>query len=323
MSSSPATAARISPRSRSGPGTGPDSTTALPPGPEAWDRSGLALRLGRIEGLDRAVEPAVRLVKRVLGPGPVKDVLSGTWLGHPLHPLLTDVPIGCFTSATVLDLVGGTEGERAADRLVGLGVLCALPTAAAGLSDWSDAQGADRRVGIVHAAANLTGVGLYAASRLARRRGRRVMGCSLGLLGMGVMTAGGYLGGHLTFARGLGVNNAFWQHPIEDWTPVCDEADPPEDEAVHTDVDGTGVLLYRRGDRVLAVGDRCTHAGGPLHEGEIDRQQLCVTCPWHQSVFRLEDGAVVHGPASVPAVAYEARTEGGKVHIRTRDRHTE
>ena len=135
---------------------------------------------------------------------------------------------------------------------------------------------------------------------------------------MGVMTVAGYLGGHLSYALGVGVNNTFWQHPPQDWTPVLDEDDLPEGEPVNVQANGATVLLYRSGGRISAIGSRCSHAGGPLHEGTIDSATGCVTCPWHQSVFRLDGGAVVHGPATVPEPAYDARIEGGKIEVRGR-----
>ena len=278
----------------------------------------MATRVGEIGALDRLAGPLADRVKRVVGKGPLKDFLSGTWLGHPLHPLMTDIPIGSFTTASILDLRAGPRGEEAADILVGIGVVSALPTAAAGMADWSEAYGAEQRVGVVHAAANILGVGLYATSLIARRRGNRTAGKSLGLLGMGVMTVGGYLGGYLGWTRGVGVNNAFWQHEIGDWTPVLDDVALPEGKPVNVDVDGTAVMLYRKDGRVLAISSRCSHAGGPLHEGEIDREAECVTCPWHQSVFNLNDGSVVHGPASVPQASFDVRVEGGKILVKSR-----
>ena len=275
--------------------------------------------IGRIDALDAVAKPLAQLVKRAAPPKTLaKDVLSGTWLGHPLHPLLTDIPIGSFTSASVLDLVGGRGAQRAADRLVDLGLLSAVATAAAGAADWSDTHGDDMRTGVVHAAANTVGVALYVWSAVARRRGRRGQATLLGLAGMSVMTVGGYLGGHLSYSRGVGVNNAFVQEPPDEWTPARPLADVPSGDAVRADVDGATALLSRTGDGVVAIGSRCTHAGGPLEEGDIDRAQCTVTCPWHSSVFRLDTGAVVHGPATVPAAAYDTRVVDGMVEVRAR-----
>jgi nitrite reductase/ring-hydroxylating ferredoxin subunit len=274
--------------------------------------------IGEMDVLDRAATPLGKLAARLIPPGSRKDALSGTWLGHPLHPVLTDVAIGAFSSASLLDVLAGRRGAAAADTLVAVGVAAALPTAAAGLSDWSETYGPDKRVGVVHAASNLAGVTLYAASLVARRRGRRLTARALGFLGLGALSAGGYLGGYLSFARGVGVNNAFWQHPPEDWTPVLGENDLPEGTPVSATADGATVLLYRRADQILAIGGRCSHAGGPLSEGKVDEDAVCVTCPWHQSVFRLTDGTVVHGPATVPQPAYDVRVESGKIEVRAR-----
>jgi nitrite reductase/ring-hydroxylating ferredoxin subunit/uncharacterized membrane protein len=275
------------------------------------DIHGMATRLGAVTALDRVAKPVAGFVKRAIGHGPIKDLLSGTWLGHPLHPLLTDIPIGSFTSATVLDVVGGRRARDAADALVALGLASAVPTALAGAADWSDTHGHDQRVGVVHAASNSLGLAFYVSSLRARRRGARTRGTVLALLGMTSMTVGGYLGGYLAYSRGVGVNNAFTEEPPDDWTAV--DGDGRADRAtvfVHrSSVDGV----------VRGIGGRCTHAGGPLAEGAVDDARCTVTCPWHGSVFRLDDGAVVHGPATVPEVAYDVReAAGGGVEVRRR-----
>jgi nitrite reductase/ring-hydroxylating ferredoxin subunit/uncharacterized membrane protein len=278
----------------------------------------LAEMTGRVEGLDRVARPASKAVKRLVRQGRLKDLLSGTWLGHPLHPLLTDIPIGSFTSATVLDLIGGRPARKAADALVGLGLVAAVPTAAAGAADWSDTYGDEQRTGVVHALSNVVGLGMYALSLRARRRGDRTKGTALGLAGMASMTVGGYLGGYLGYSRGVGVNNAFFQHPPEDWTPVMAETELPEGKPVRVNVNGATALVYRTTGTILAIGSRCSHAGGPLDEGSVDEATCTVECPWHQSVFRLRDGSVVHGPATVPEAAYDVRVEGGQIELRHR-----
>ncbi|MCU1386740.1 MAG: iron-sulfur protein, partial [Ilumatobacteraceae bacterium] len=251
--------------------------------------------------------------------GPVKDALSGTWLGHQLHPMLTDVVIGSFTSATVLDLIGGRRAARSANVLAVVGALAVVPTAASGLSDWADTSGSETRIGVVHAVSNIVGAGCYAASIIARRRGNRVSASMLGLVGMGVMSVGGYLGGHLTLVKGVGVNHTFLEEPTRDWKAVVDvgqldEATPRV--VADGDVD---VVLYGSGRSHLAVSNRCTHAGGPLDEGTFEGTgpNVCVVCPWHASTFRMRDGAVVHGPATVPQPAYDVRVHEGSVEIRS------
>ena len=279
----------------------------------------VARRIGEVETLDQATRPLVAAAHNVIPAGPVKDFLSGSSLGHPLHPALTDVPIGSFAAAVVLDLAGGGRLEDAVEALLGLGIVATLPTAAAGLSDWSDTYGAEQRIGLVHAVANVTSLSLFAGSLIARRSGRRGLGRALSLLGMTTLTAGGYLGGHLSYARGVGVNNAFFEHEPEEWTPVLDWSDLPAGTPTKVEAGGATILLYRSGERILAIGGRCSHAGGPLPEGKIDDGALCVECPWHGSVFRLEDGGVVHGPASVPQAAYAVRVNDGRIEVRRRD----
>ncbi len=245
-----------------------------------------------------------------ISAGPPKDALSGSWLGHPLHPLLTDLPIGAWTGAVFLDLAGGRRSRPAADALVAAGIAAALPTAVSGLSDWSDLGRREQRVGVVHAAANHVALGLWTASLAARRRGNRTGGVALGLLGAAAVAVGGYLGGHLSYGRAAGVNRTAFEDLPEDWTPLTDAAELPEGRPVLADAGGTPVLLVRRGETVCALADRCSHLGGPLHEGQVEGDT--VTCPWHGSTFRLDDGSVVHGPASAPQPSLDVRATGGR-----------
>jgi nitrite reductase/ring-hydroxylating ferredoxin subunit/uncharacterized membrane protein len=278
----------------------------------------LVSRIGDIETLDRVTEPVTRTAKKLVPAGPVKDVLSGTPFGHPVHPPLTDVPIGCFTAATILDLLGGRRFEDAVGNLLAVGIVSAVPTASAGLSDWSDTDGSEKRIGLTHALANVGALSLFAGSLIARRRGSLALGRALSLAGMTTLAAGGYMGGHLSYSRGVGVNNAFYQQEPEDWTAVMDAADLPAGSPVKGDAGDATVLLYRSSDRIYGIGSRCSHAGGPLEEGKIDDGDLCVQCPWHGSVFRLDDGSVVHGPASVPQADYDVRVHDGRVEVRLR-----
>jgi nitrite reductase/ring-hydroxylating ferredoxin subunit/uncharacterized membrane protein len=279
----------------------------------------LVERLGAVSALDRAAGPLAAAAKRLIGRGVLKDVLSGTPLGHPLHPVLSDVPIGAFTSAAVLDLFATGDGnEPAASILIATGVLSAVPTAAAGYADWSETYGEAQRIGLVHAALNAGGVALYAGSLLARLRGDRRAGMLLALSGLAAVGASGYLGGHLSFGHGVGVNNAFLQRGPDEWTEVLPADDLEAGTPRRADVGDATVLLVRRGEEILAIGSRCTHAGGPLEEGTMDPREGTVQCPWHQSVFRLDDGSAVHGPASVPEHAYDVRVRNGVIELRRR-----
>ena len=276
----------------------------------------LVHRVATAESIDRVAKPVTAAIAGALdGRKTVKDLLSGTWMGHTLHPLLTDVPIGSWTSAFVLDLVGGERGEEASDLLVGLGVLAALPTAATGLSDWADTIGEERRIGAVHALANVTAVALYSLSWLARRRGRRGAGVTLAYLGATAATAGGYLGGHLVYRKGVGADRNAWKHGGDEWVDVADDVSLRAGEPQVVTVGDDDVLLVRQGAEVSAISNVCGHAGGPLNEGTFD-DQGCVTCPWHGSVFRLGDGHVVHGPATGHQPRYDVRSEGGRLSVR-------
>ena len=280
------------------------------------DARNLGERLEATAALDRVAQPVHRAVSALLPGGPAKDVLHGVWLGHPLHPMLTDLPIGFWTSAWVLDIVGGRKAQPAADALVGLGVASALPTAAAGLADWSELNTPERRTGVVHAAANVAATALYALSFLARRRGQRRRGVLLGMAGATAATAGGYLGGHLSFRRGAGVNQAAAAPAAEGWTELHVEGAHTGEKPTTARLDGEPFAVVDAELGPTALYARCSHLGGPLDEGEI--VDGCVRCPWHGSEFRLDSGAVVRGPATATQPAYEVRRDGDRVLTRRR-----
>ncbi|GAC1342718.1 MAG: hypothetical protein NVSMB29_14720 [Candidatus Dormibacteria bacterium] len=253
---------------------------------------------------------------KVVGKEPLKSALSGRWVGHPLHPVLTDLPIGLWTSALVLDLVGGEGGEDAADRLLGLGILTSLPTAAAGIHDWVWTMGEDQRVGLVHAVANEVALVAFAGSWLLRKGGNRGGAKVLALAASAGLLVGGYLGGHLSYARGLGVDRTAFEEGPSDWTDVLAESDLAEATLTKASAGGVEVMLFRRGRSVNALSNTCSHLGGPLNEGEV--ADGCVVCPWHASRFDLSSGEVVEGPASMPQPVYDARLQGGRVEVRLR-----
>jgi len=266
-----------------------------------------------LDSIGRAL--AIQFAKFVR-PGTLKDLFSGTWLGHPVHPMLTDVPIGAWTSAFVLDFIGGERGSRAADMLVGLGVLAALPTAATGISDLADVtEGEERTVGVAHALGNIAATTLFGLSYAARRRGARRGGVALSLAGGAVATGSAYLGGHLVYRQLVGPSRAV-DGPIRDWTAVLDSADLAEGKPKRVTLGSAQIMLLREGERMYALANRCSHRGGPLHKGEVDDGR--VTCPWHLSMFSLEDGSVIRGPATAPQPTYEVRERGGKIEVRRR-----
>lgn len=270
-----------------------------------------------MEYLDPLADWLGGAVTRLTGVGPLKSALSGTWLGHPVHPLLTDVPIGLFAGATVLDLLGGRGADDATDAMTVVGLLAVAPTAVTGLSDWADTVGPERRVGLVHALANLGGASLLAGAILNRRAGNRAAAHIFNLAGMGVIAMSGYLGGHLVFARGIGVDHTVFDEPPTEWTRVARDDEVAAEAPTLVSASGYGVLLYRHGGVIHAIADRCTHAGGPLHEGEVD-EELCVTCPWHGSRYRLADGSVTRGPACAPQPSFAVRVTDAYVEVRLR-----
>ncbi|MEA2288617.1 MAG: hypothetical protein QOD55_614 [Solirubrobacteraceae bacterium] len=277
----------------------------------------LAEQVGTLSGLDGPAETVAKRIRGTIPKGPVKDALSGTPLGHAIHPLLTDVPIGTWTSATLLDLVGGRAARPASQRLIGLGILAAVPTSVTGANDWADTTPASdsvRRIGAVHAVANVAALGLYAASLAARRRGDHARGVALGLVGLGALGVGGHLGGHLSYSKAVGVDQTAFEAGPEDWTEVLEESALADGRLHAAEVDGRTVVLVRDGGRVHALADRCAHRGGALHEGEL--VDGCVECPLHGSRYRLTDGSVERGPSAYPQPVYEVRVQGGRVAVR-------
>src|SRR5829696_4572809 len=271
----------------------------------------------KLEGAS-AIDPPAKTVPRAVPAGGVKDLLSGKPIGHALHPLLTDVVIGSWTSATILDLIGGAQSRPAAERLIGVGIAASLPTAVSGASDWADTTVSSapvRRVGAIHAVLNVGALALYGASLAARRNGSRGKGVLLGLAGATVLGASGHLGGHLSYVRGVGVSQTAFAEPLEDWTQACMAAEVREGEPFVARVQGQEILLVRQDGAIHALADRCTHRGGPLHEGTIE--DGCVTCPWHFSRFRLRDGGVERGPATAPQPTYDVREAGDRLEIRS------
>jgi nitrite reductase/ring-hydroxylating ferredoxin subunit len=277
-----------------------------------------ASRIESVAALDAPGKKVGKAVRGALGPGALKDTLSGTWLGHALHPVLTDVVIGSFMSATLLDLLGGDDDGRAAERLITVGIAAYGPTALTGVNDWADSEPAAagvRRVGLVHAATNSVALTLYTSSLVARKRGDRGRAKLLALAGGAALGAAGYLGGHLSFAQGVGPNQTVYDPGPDEWTAAAESGDLTAGDPKAVVVGDTPVLLLRHSDGVHALHDRCSHRGCSLSEtGEVDGET--IQCGCHGSRFSLRDGSVERGPATVGQPAYEVRESGGKVEIR-------
>ncbi len=248
----------------------------------------------------------------------VQDILHGTWLGHPLHVILTDVPLGVWAATLLFDILEASGREHyseGADVTLQIGLAGALCAAAAGLTDWHVTDGPARRVGAVHGMLNLIGTGFYAASMVSRKKKERVAGRAFALAGFVLTSAAAYLGGTLVYGKQIGVNHTAGEPAIEDWTPALPEAELSGEKPRSAVVNGTRVLLARSEGTIRCIADVCSHLGGPLAEGEV--RDGTVTCPWHGSCFSLRDGSVIHGPATHPQPSFETRTNAGQIEIRS------
>lgn len=259
--------------------------------------------------MERTFEP---LLGQDAPRGP-RDFLYGTWLGHSLHAAVVGVPIGAWTSMFVLDLA---KEKRAADLMLGMGLAGAAGAAITGAAQWQDATNDEdpRRLGALHATMNYALTSMMAGSMLLRRQGHRKAGVALSTVGLGIGAISAWLGGELAYELGIGVDHTAFQSPPADWTDVAALDDLQDGQPMRVEADGAPVLLLRQGSHLRAIAATCPHLGGPLEKGKIEG--TTVTCPWHGSVFSLVDGGLVHGPATVPVVAYEARVTDGRVSIR-------
>ena len=273
-----------------------------------------------LDGASDIVQPKVRNLVDA-GGTTVRNVLDGVWMEVPLHPVLTDVPIGSWTAALIfdgLDLVSGKPAMRnAADASLAVGVAGGFVAAAVGFSDWRYLSGGSRRMGMAHAVTNVVGLTLSTASLLLRASGHRNAGRLAFLAGYSLNGMGAHLGGELSYKYGLRVNrNAFEATGPDDYTPVLDEVELSQGAMRRVEADGAGVLLSRsqKDGRVCAIAATCNHMGGPLERG--DREGDTVVCPWHESRFDLCNGKAINGPAVFSQSGYETRVREGKIEVK-------
>lgn len=272
-----------------------------------------------LDDLADKIQPVVqRAVAR--GGRRAKNVLDGLWLGTPLHPALSDVPIGSWTATLVFDGVELVSGSRlardTADGTLALGIAGGLAAATAGASDWRYLSGGSRRMGLAHGLLNVAGLALNAASMGYRIAGRRRAGQLLFLTGYSLNGMGAHLGGELSYWYGLRVNRNVFEKPGPDeFVPVMAEDELPEDGMRRVEADGVGILLAWTSDgRVRAISATCNHFSGPLEEGE--REGDVIVCPWHHSRFDLHSGEPLEGPAVFPQASYETRVRDGNIEVR-------
>ncbi len=268
------------------------------------------------EEIDQVSTPLAKIIGKVTHPRLIKNALSGTWLGHQFHPMATDLPIGAWLSAGVIDLLGSQTPNPTTRKLVGIGILAAIPAAASGASDWSDTVGPDQRVGYVHALANSTALSLQILSYLKRRHGKQKSAVVLSTAALAAVGVAGYLGGHLTLRRGMGVDHSVFQNLTEEWTKVATFSELKNDKPLEVNVGETPVVLISHNDLIYALSSTCVHAGGPLAEGEVKGDR--IVCPWHGSQFRISNGQVVRGPASVSQPCWEVRVVDKHIEVRAK-----
>ena len=279
-------------------------------------------RIADVQTLDKAIEPARKAVQGALKPGALKDVLHGTWLGHPLHPVLVQVPVGSWVSAGLLDAV--PRLRPAATVLIGTGVAVSVPAALSGAADWSEQDAGVRRLGAIHAVLNTAALGLYVGSLVARGRDRGGLGRLLSYSGLGVAGFSAAIGGHMSYAQSSGASHAATaiRGLSADWMDLGPLDDLPEGRpAMRAGKGGSMAVplaVVRRGAQVDVFVAACSHMSGPLDEGSVEtvRGSECLVCPWHGSAFDLESGQPRRGPAPNPQEKLEVRMEAGHVMAR-------
>ncbi len=276
---------------------------------------------------DRISDALQNIIKAAIGsnrkpPRRFRTLLNGTWLGHPLHPAITDVPIGAWLLAVIFDIIwliapdSNTWAARGAEAAVLIGALAAIGAAVTGAADWSDTYGAERTVGLYHAGLNALALVLYIISfiiRLTIPSGESLAAAILGFIGIAAVLVAAYLGGDMVFGKATGVNHTVWPEGSHEFTPTIPVAEMPENSLKRVVVAGVPVVLVKLGAKYAAIAATCSHAGGPLDEGEL--QGDVVQCPWHGSRFRMSDGKALTGPATFSQPRYEVQVRDGIIYL--------
>ncbi|HYH93331.1 MAG TPA: Rieske (2Fe-2S) protein [Candidatus Saccharimonadales bacterium] len=250
---------------------------------------------------------------------PVKDLLHGRWLGHPLHSATTDIPIGLLLGSVILDIVGQ---PTAADLTLLVTIVFMVASALSGLADYGDTDGTARTRATTHATIMTVSLVLLIVSAVLRAGAPtdRTIPIALSIIGFLLVTAGAFVGGDVVYALGNMVNRHAFRGAGTKWIrldtgDVTDLAQLAEATPFKAKAGINDLVLVRSGDTVHALHAICAHAGGPLDKGTV--VDGCVQCPWHASRFRLTDGLVTQGPAVYDQPAYELRAaESGGYEVR-------
>ena len=285
--------------------------------------------VGRQEWLDRPsyrFEHVLGLVFNAFGGARnrVTNALNGVWLGHPAHAPLVSMASGAIGTTVALDALTALKGKigegvlgttQLARHALALGILANLGSVVTGVTDWQHTHEQERRIGLVHGLLNVAATALYVFSWNERRRGRHLRGRVASVIGYGIATGSGYLGGALVFGSGIGIDRSGARLNTTKWTPVLSEESLPNGKLRRVDVDGVGVVVCRDGDSVAAIGEYCPHLAAPMADGWLDRGR--IICPWHGSQFDIDSGRVIRGPATAPLPRYQARLNDGVVEVRS------
>ncbi|HUQ43053.1 MAG TPA: Rieske 2Fe-2S domain-containing protein [Candidatus Limnocylindria bacterium] len=246
----------------------------------------------------------------------VRDLLIGRWLGHPLHAVLTDVPIGILFLVIVFDVFAMPD---AAFWALVFGILAMLGAALAGYADYADTDGKARERATLHSTLMLLSLAIYVVS-LTLRSGKGPLDAAdgpapwLSLVAFLALSAGAYVGGDVVYVLGNMVNRHAFRGAGTKWIslePAETNADGsiPEGRPIKAKLGINQLVLVRQGENILALHDTCAHAGGPLNEGRLVDGQ--IECPWHFSRYRMDNGHVTRGPSVYDQPAYEVRAKDG------------
>lgn len=248
----------------------------------------------------------------------IRNFLNGTWLGEPLHVVLTDVPIGAWTVAIIFDALDLIRKRRefslAADTSIAVGLLGAAGAAFTGITDWSDVDPPARRLGLIHGLLNVGGTALFATSFFLRKRHSRTAGRVSAAFGYGLMSLAAHLGGKMVYEQRVGVDRTAGESFPDDFTAILEESKLAESTPTRAKYEGVAILLVRRGQRIFALAETCSHFSGPLSEGKLVGDS--IECPYHASRFALDDGRVTNGPAVHRQPCLEVRVRSGQIEVR-------
>jgi len=248
----------------------------------------------------------------------IRNFLNGTWLGEPLHVVLTDVPVGAWSVAMAFDVLDMIRARRefavAADTSIAIGLLAAAGAAVAGVTDWSDVDSPARRTGFIHGLLNLSATALFTTSLVLRKKKSRAGGRICAALGYAVMSYAAHLGGEMVYDHRVGVDRTAGQVFPKEFVAVLPDSELRDEKPTRALHDGVPILLVRRGERVFALAETCSHFSGPLADGKLVGNT--IECPYHNSRFALEDGRVVDGPAVHPQPCLEVRVRDGHIEVR-------